>query len=261
MKDKKQKLVEAAKKSMIQDVKLEDAKNKAGFLIIGISLLVLICVGIYWAGQNSNYHSNEKTDAVKFKEEYESLNCSEEDENCKYLTVEIDDENVIQYSSYEEIFEILESGTGVIYFGFAECPWCRNLVPNMLESAKNAGIEKIYYLNNREDRNTITVEDDNSLKETQKATENYNKLLEKIDSVSSMYRLYGKDGKQIKTEEKRLYFPTVLCVKDGQIVGFHEATLDSQKDPRVPLTKEQQKELQDKLESDMLKTIVCDGAC
>lgn len=260
MKDKKQKLVEAAKKNVVKDANLEDRNNKIGFLIIGVTLLLLICIGIYWAAQNPKISSLEKSDAIKFQEEYESLNCDGE-EDCKYLTVEIDEENPIKYSSYEEIFEILENGTGVIYFGFKECPWCRNLVPNMMEAAKKAGIETIYYFDNHEDRNTITVDKDKKLEETKEGTENYNKLLEKIDSVSSMYRLYDEDGKQIKTDEKRLYFPTVITVKDGEIVGFHEATLDSQTDPSVELTKEQQKELQDILEADMLKTIVCDGAC
>lgn len=260
MKDKKQKLVEAAKKNVVGDANIQEAKNKAGFLIIGVTLLILICIGIYWASKKPEFSSLENKDAIKFQEEYESLNC-EGDEDCKYLTVEVDDENPIQYSSYDEIFEILESGTGVIYFGFKECPWCRNLVPNMLSAAKNAGIDKIYYLDNHTDRNLVTVRKDNKLEETKEGTENYHKLLEKIDSVSSMYRLYDEDGKLIENDYKRLYFPTVLCVKDGKIVGFHEATLESQTNPSVPLTKEQQKELQDKLENDMLKTIVCDGAC
>ena len=261
MKDKKQKLVESAKKNVAKDANIEDYKNKVGFLIVGVILLLLIGIGIYWSSKNPQTSSLEKKDAVKFKEEYESVNCSEEDENCKYLTLEIESDNPIKYSSYEEVFELLENGTGIIYFGFKECPWCRNLVPNMLSAAKNVGIETIYYLNNKEDRNIITVEKDKKLKETKEGAENYNKLLEKIDEFSSIYRLYDEDGKQIKTDEKRLYFPTVICVKDGKIVGFHEATLESQKDPRIPLNEEQKKELQDILEEDMLKTMVCDGAC
>ena len=45
----------------------------------------------------------------------------------------------------EEIFDILD-GTGIIYFGFPECPWCRNAVPVLLDAAEEVGIEKIYYI-------------------------------------------------------------------------------------------------------------------
>ena len=43
---------------------------------------------------------------------------------------------------------------------------------------------------------------------------------------------------------KRLYFPTVVFVKDGQIQMFHEGTIPSQDDPYVKLTDDQEDELE-----------------
>lgn len=261
MKNKKEKLVETAKKEKITDANIQDTRNKCGFLIIGISLLFLICIGIYWAFQNPNYESLENKDGAKFKEEYEALNCKEDDEDCKNLTLDIEKDNPIVYSSYEEIFKLLEDGTGVIYFGFPGCPWCRNLVPVMIDAAEEVGITEIYYLNNREDRNTIELDSKGKPKTTKEGTDNYFKLLEEIGTFASNYTVYDKNDKEVELEEKRLYFPTILVVKDGQVVAFHEATVKSQENPYVALTEDQVKELKDTLVDKMTKTIICDGAC
>lgn len=260
MKSKKEKLVENVKKKKVTEALIEgDVRNKAGFLIIGLALLVLVCCGIYFAA--SDVSEPEKvSDSKKFKEEYEKLNCTGV-EDCKYLEVSIDSDNPIQYSSYEEVFKLLEDGTGVIYFGFPECPWCRNLVPVLMDAIEEAGIEKVYYLNNVKDRDLVKYENDEFVT-SKEGTDNYYKLLEEIKDVSSDYTV-KVDDKEISSGKKRLYFPTVLSVKNGEIVGFHEATLDSQTDPSVPLTKEQKEELKDMLVTDMSHTISCsgDGKC
>lgn len=261
MKSKKEKLVENAKKKQITEAIVDaDMHNKVGFLIIGLALLILVCCGIYFASQN-NSNVDKETDGEKFALEYEKLNCEENDEDCSYMDVTIDSDNPIKYSNYEEIFELLEDGTGVIYFGFPECPWCRNLVPILMEAADEVGIEKIYYLNNVEDRDKVEMEDD-EFKTTKEGSDNYYKLLDEIKEFASDYTL-TIDDEEVATGKKRLYFPTVLSIKDGEIVGFHEATLDSQENPFIGLTKEQKEELKGMLVEDILKTVVCsdDGKC
>ena len=37
--------------------------------------------------------------------------------------------NVFVYRSLDEINKILENGTGVVYLGFPECPWCKGYIP------------------------------------------------------------------------------------------------------------------------------------
>ena len=62
---------------------------------------------------------------------------------------------------------------------------------------------------------------------------------------------------------KRLYFPTVVFIKDGKIVGCHIGTLPSQTDQRVPLTEEQNGELINIYTDNIIKTLdsVCDDKC
>ena len=62
---------------------------------------------------------------------------------------------------------------------------------------------------------------------------------------------------------KRLYFPTVLFVKDGKIIGIYTSTVDSQKDPYVKLNDEQYSELKNIYLDLINKTydILCDQSC
>ena len=56
----------------------------------------------------------------------------------------------------EEIINILEHGTGVVYLGFPECPWCTAYVPYLNEVAKANDVDKVYYYNILNDRKDNT---------------------------------------------------------------------------------------------------------
>jgi len=105
------------------------------FLIVG-----LLSILVFAAGCLSIYKLNKKeeaktptSDALKFKEEYKK----------------VDDDNLFVYRDMEEIIKILENGTGVVYLGFPECPWCQAYVPYLNEVAKEVGLDKIYYANTK----------------------------------------------------------------------------------------------------------------
>ena len=191
----------------------------------------------------------DKTDAILFREEYENLNKTN-------ISIEIPSNNGIVYSSIEESLEIIKNGTGVIYFGFPECPWCRNAIPTLLNTALMTGISNIYYVNAKEMRDIKKLEEGKIVTEKE-VTEEYYKLLNALDSVLPPYR--GLEDETIK----RLYFPTVIFVKEGNIIGMHEGTVESQEDPSQFLTKEQEQELS-KIYSTYMHEIlgdVCDKSC
>lgn len=198
-----------------------------------IFIIMFVLMALFMIG------CSKETDALKFKAEYENLNGEEVGNNDKkYMTIEIDDKNPIVYSNYEEVFETFNS-TGIIYFGFPACPWCRNAVPVLLEAADEAEINKIYYLNNLSDRDIKTLDENGNLITEKEGTEKYNKLLDLLAEYASEYN--GLNDSKIK----RLYFPTVVFIKDGEIIYAHVATVDSQEDPYTSLTKEQHNELKD----------------
>ena len=82
-------------------------------------------------------------DQLRFKLSYEYINYMEYD-NGKKIKVSIPSNNKIKYVSNTEILDILDSKTGIIYFGYNTCPWCRNAAPILIEAAKENNIETIY---------------------------------------------------------------------------------------------------------------------
>ena len=206
-------------------------------VILGIILIVILGVIIFGVYKYFNKKEvvDTKTDAEKFALEY----------------TKVPDDNVFVYRNIDEIINILEHGTGVVYLGFPECPWCRNAVPILLGAAEESGIKQIYYLNNHDDRDTKVLKDGEVITENE-GTSNYNKLLEKLGDKASVYE--GLEDKAIK----RLYYPTVVFVKNGEITDYIEGTVESQEDPYTPLTKNQRQELKDKYKSAISNLLNCD---
>ena len=62
---------------------------------------------------------------------------------------------------------------------------------------------------------------------------------------------------------KRLYFPTLVFVKEGKIVYVHIGTSDSQENPYIELTEDQKTELSNVISAYATKVydVVCDEQC
>lgn len=220
--------------------------------VILISLMTIICLLIIGIK-----YKKEDNDAIKFKEEYESLNETKDRNGKEYIKVNIDEKNPIVYADYEKVVDLIKNDTAVIYFGFPECPWCRNAVPVLLDTAKELGIEKIYYYNALSIRDKKSLDESGNIVVEEEGTKEYKELVELLYDYLPVY-----DGLNDETI-KRLYFPTVLFVKDGKIIGLHNSTVESQKNPYDGLNKEQYEELKIIYYDYLNKTfeIFCDDAC
>ena len=131
-----------------------------------------------------------------------ACNVSKETDSEKFATEysQVPEYNVYIYKNIDEIIKILEHGTGVIYLGFPECPWCQAYVPILNEVADIEGLEKIYYYNIYEDR--------------KEDTEKYKKIV----SLLNDYLRYDEEG------NKRIYVPAIIAVSEGKIIGFDDET-------------------------------------
>ena len=223
---------------------------------------ILVCLFITLIITGCNEKKETTVTVNKFEEEYEKLNGTTNDSGKNYMEIDIPTDNLMTYATMEDLKNIFENkGTGVIYFGYPECPWCRNAVPNLIKAAKKTALDKIYYLNVHDIRDTYIYQDDKLVK-TKEGTEDYYHILKWLDSILDEYVI--KDGdKEHATGEKRLYVPTVVFVRDGTIVGYHDDTVPTQEDPYVPLTDEESQQLQDKYEELIHKVLndLCDEAC
>lgn len=225
--------------------------NKTVTKILIILGLFIIIGTVLYIVTDDNVTKDEK----QFKNEYESLNGKKNDNGKTYVKVTIPKENNVKYADFDEVIDFLEEGTGILYLGFPECPWCRNAVPVLIGSAIENEIDDIYYFN------ALSIRDEKELKDgkivtTKKGTKEYYKLVDKLKDYLTPYE--GLEDESIK----RIYFPTVVFVQGGKIVGSHIGTVDSQKDPYKVLTKKQTKELKEIYTNNINKIYgTCDETC
>lgn len=183
-------------------------KKKNLIILISIIIVILLAVGGYIF---INKNKEVETDAKRFSSEY----------------TQVSENNVFVYRDIDEIINILENGTGVVYLGFSECKWCQRYSKYLNEVALDMGISKIYYFDIREDRKNNTEE------------------YQKIVSILSDYLQYDDEG------NKRVYVPTVVALKKGEIVGFDDETSYDTKgfdDPKDYWTDDEVADLKEKLE-------------
>ena len=155
-------------------------KKKNIIILVSCLLLILVLVGAFFLFKKSK----PVTDSMKFSEEYN----------------EVAKDNVFVYSNIDEIVNLLENGTGIVFLAFPECPWCQNYAKYLNEVAKENNIKKIYYLNIKYDRQI------NSSK--------YTKLVKLLGDY-----LYADDSGIAK-----VYAPDLTFVKNGKIIAHDNET-------------------------------------
>jgi predicted bacteriocin transport accessory protein len=152
-----------------------------------------------------------ENDIEKMKEEYESLNGTS-------VEVTIDSKASLKYLDSSEIIDFVKNSTGILYIGYPTCPWCRNIIPVLLNVGINNN-ETIYYVNSKK-----LKQDD-------------------IDVYNELINLLGDYLRVDSQGNKVLYVPDVYFIKDGKIVGHHLGSVSSQTNPKELLNDEQKQEL------------------
>ena len=201
-----------------------------------------------------NIVTNEE---IRFKEEYEKLNgVYNEKNNSYYMNVNILENSNVKYQNASEIIDILKNGTGVIYFGFPECPWCRNLV-SVLVNTLNEYTVPFYYYNAYEIRDNKHLDENGNVIIDKDGTKEYYEIVDILNDYLGEYE--GLNDSSIK----RLYFPTLVFVKDGKILYVHIGTLDSQTNPYIELSEQEKNELSNIISTYATKVygVVCDEQC
>lgn len=207
--------------------------KKNGIKLLIIFLIILICIITFITVKKNRVTKDEKS----FKKEYERYNgYTNPGSNKKYFDVNIEEKNGIKYLGDDEVIDMLQNKTGIIYFGFPTCPWCRSMIEVLLDAKDSTNQKNIYYYNALDIRDEKVLED-GKVKTTKKGKKNYYKILDILGDKASVYE--GLEDDSIK----RLYFPTVVFVRNGKIVDIHISTVDSQEDPYKKLNKKQKAEL------------------
>ncbi len=209
--------------------------------IILIAIIILTVLVLILCGYSLINKKNNLTDAQKFRNEYMELNDQVNSDNVEYPMVNISEDNTVIYANEKKVIEILEKGSGVIYFGFNSCPWCRTLVNPLIDVAKEMN-ENIYYLDIKDIRSMFEIVD-GDIENIKKGSEGYYKILSLLDEYLDEYYLTDENYTDYDTLEKRIYAPTLIAVKDGLVTDMHVGTIDSQESGYDKLEAGQLKEL------------------
>ncbi|MDD3340854.1 MAG: hypothetical protein PHN72_01440 [Bacilli bacterium] len=212
-------------------------KNK----IIAASLIFLT---VFTLTACNKVESN-KEEALKFKEDYESLNGKTNSAGKEHRTLAIKEDNPYVFTSADKIVEKIEKGeTFYVYFGSKLCPWCRSVIEKSIEVAKEKGIKKIYYVDiwdnegNEILRDKYSLDENKEAKQSIKGPDSYYKLLDHFKALLPDYTLTDEEGNEHAVGEKRIFAPTFIYVKEGTAKAITDGTSDKQKDARATLTKE-----------------------
>ena len=208
--------------------------KKSTILIIFLMILVAISFGIILKLNNqlnetknkTIVESNGKSDAQKFKEEYEKINGEKTSDNETYNELNIDENNPMVYISLEELVDIINTeNEAYVYISSSFCPYCRATVETLLNVAKDLNINKIYYYDDTK----------------QNPSDQYDNMLEKLEEKGVNF--INKDG------QRKWGVPLVLKAKNGQVISETRGTsyqLNEGQSKYDSLTDEQKKLVYDR---------------
>lgn len=206
-------------------------KKRLRIACLALSVLLFSCA---WA---------DSPDAERFRHEYEIMNgqLAMDGENT-YQTLEIPEDAPIVWLEADGLIDLMDGGTGVLYLGFPECPWCRTLLPALFEAMAQSDFDgNLYYYNAQQDRDFLYLDENGEIAVKNEGTALYRMLLERLDAYLQPYA--GLNDPAIK----RILFPTTVFLRDGEVVDVHCVTVDSQTDGFAPLTDVQYGELRSSL--------------
>ncbi len=141
------------------------------------------------------------TDTLSFKAEYEALNAEK-------IPMIVPETLNIHTLTFSELQKLLEEGSGVLYFGFPSCPWCRTLLPHLFTAMEKYQLSELYYFNPKDIRDQKTLNEAGDLVIEKETSPEYAYLLEKFHDLLPEYEGLNNP------EEKRLYVPFLVVLKD-----------------------------------------------
>ncbi len=207
-----------------------------------ILLILILIVGLF-SVTACNKNNQDITDAVKFKNEYESFNGLEND-YFVYRDLSINESNPFVYTTAEEVVQKLENNeTFIVYFGDPECPWCRSVIEEAISSASENSIKKLYYVRIWNGFHNEILRDVYDLKDGKatiksKGTDAYYKLLNYFDDLLEDYTLTDDNNKTIKVNEKRIFAPSFIFIQNGKATSLIQGISEKQKSYNSELTEE-----------------------
>ena len=169
--------------------------------------LIVLCLAILvLVGGCSIKKASDVTDAEKFSVEYE-----------------VSKENPFIYAKIDDILQIFDNGTGIVFFGNPDSDWSKESAKIFEDALEYKNVsEKVYYFN------PVKIRDDN--------TEEYQKLISEIS-----------DCLETNAEENPyLYIPDIYFVHKGDIISHNNDLASMEGYVDEVMTAKRRNEIKDK---------------
>jgi len=147
-------------------------------------ILLTTCLFLFLTG------CNQPAAEKKITEEYAQLKSGE----------------VFYYGKKEDLKDYISHGTGILFLGFPECPWCQVYLPMAEEVLEDQEMECMYYNIFTEKKNDRAYYDDIA-----------SLIISQNDTGNDIVQ-YDSDGKQV------IYMPLMLFIQEGRIIAFDNET-------------------------------------
>ena len=69
----------------------------------------------------------------------------------------VSENNIFKYSTIDEVLDILQEKTGIVFFCTNESDWCNHYAANLNDALMSAGVSEVYYYDIMKDRQLNTL--------------------------------------------------------------------------------------------------------
>ena len=170
-----------------------------------VVLLLVTAVAITTISGCSVKKTEKVTDAEKFSDEYS-----------------VSKDNPFKYIDIDQVLDIIENKSGIIFFGNPDCEWCSATATILTEALKYKNVDNAYYYNPK------------SIKE--KDTKEYKKLIDLLKDYLP----------KNENDEADPYLPDVYFIKNGKVIGHNNDTATMEGSLDEALSDKTKKELKSK---------------
>lgn len=155
-------------------------KSKAQMIIYTFTFI--LCIALFILIGKTDFKKHEDTEAKKFHALYNLVSS----------------DNLYVFSDATDVLNIINGRSGIILMGFPSNKWTNNYAKILNDTAKELGVDKIYYYD--------------FLKDRDESNGTYETIVNKLN----IYVTVDDEG------TKDLHAPTVLIVKNGEIIGYFD---------------------------------------
>lgn len=136
--------------------------------------------------------------------------------------------------TFDEAIAFFKEGeSGLLYFGFPDCPWCQEVLPLLSASAADHEVE-VHYVRTRDKNKDLLY------------------TPEQKEQIIPYLQDYMSDNDK---GELTLFVPLIVEVKDGKVVDGHQGTVDGHDAHERKMTDEERQEV-----SSIVDSIVLDAS-